>query len=169
MTTTHEALTKEELHLHAGIGDDDKALIENLRHYRDVSQGEALRRTLTQAAGRLERLAATIGAVAQRGVIVEAADRIRELEAENDRLRQIVGLGEDQVTALERRIRELEAALRGLLTAHVELVNSGDCGNWDPEVEVEVIAARAALDTQTGRVDPAPLSDTAPTATVNRR
>jgi hypothetical protein len=37
--------------------------------------------------------------------------------------------------------------------------------------EPEFIAEpRAALDTQTGRVDPAPLSpDTAPTATVNRR
>lgn len=37
------------------------------------------------------------------------------------------------------------AALSGLLTRYVDLVNCGDCGNWDPEKEREVIEARAAL------------------------
>jgi hypothetical protein len=159
MTTTHEALTKEELHLHAGIGDDDKALIENLRHYRDVSQGEALRRTLTRAAGRIERLTATIGAAlasppeaAQPTTNHEALDlpvearfldRIRELEAEVERLKNIE---------------------RAWSKANLEIV--AKCS----AVEKENATLRAALDTQTGRVDPAPSSSgPAPTATVNRR
>jgi hypothetical protein len=36
-------------------------------------------------------------------------------------------------------------ALVDLLELYVSLVNSGDCGNWDPEKEPEVIAARAAI------------------------
>lgn len=40
---------------------------------------------------------------------------------------------------------ELAGALSGLLEKYVELVNCGDCGNWNPEDEAEVIAARAAL------------------------
>lgn len=40
---------------------------------------------------------------------------------------------------------EMLAALRGLLDHYVAAVNSGDCGNWDPETETQVIAARAAI------------------------
>jgi hypothetical protein len=40
---------------------------------------------------------------------------------------------------------ELIAALRGILKRYVDFVLSGDGGNWDPEEEAEVIAARAAL------------------------
>lgn len=36
-------------------------------------------------------------------------------------------------------------ALEGLLANHVQLVSSGDCGNWNVEEEAEVIAARALL------------------------
>jgi hypothetical protein len=36
----------------------------------------------------------------------------------------------------------LAAALRAMLEHYTSLVN---CGNWDPETEAEVIAARAAL------------------------
>lgn len=39
----------------------------------------------------------------------------------------------------------LVEALRGLLDRYTALVNCGDCGDWDPETEPEVIAARAAL------------------------
>lgn len=39
----------------------------------------------------------------------------------------------------------LYAALEGLLDHYVTLVNSGDAGNWDPEDEDHVKAARAAL------------------------
>ncbi|MGQ0595816.1 hypothetical protein [Aquabacterium sp.] len=39
----------------------------------------------------------------------------------------------------------LTQALRALLDRYTMLVNSGDAGNWDPEEEPEVIAARAVL------------------------
>lgn len=39
----------------------------------------------------------------------------------------------------------LRAALSGLVDHYVEMVNSGDCGFWDPETDDEIIAARAAL------------------------
>lgn len=40
---------------------------------------------------------------------------------------------------------ELLTALRAILKKYVDLANSGDAGNWDPELEEEVIAARAAI------------------------
>lgn len=40
---------------------------------------------------------------------------------------------------------QLTQALQGLLDKYTMLVNSGDTGNWDPEEEPEVIAARAAI------------------------
>lgn len=42
----------------------------------------------------------------------------------------------------------LRSALQGLLDRYLTMVNSGDCGNWEPEDEAEVIAARKALKTQ---------------------
>ena len=40
---------------------------------------------------------------------------------------------------------QLTNALQGLLDRYLELVNSGDAGNWNPEKEPQVIAARVAL------------------------
>ena len=40
---------------------------------------------------------------------------------------------------------ETSDALVHLLRRYVELVESGDCGFWNPEEEEEVIAARAAI------------------------
>ena len=40
---------------------------------------------------------------------------------------------------------ELVEVLKALLEDHVRLVNSGDCGFWDVELEPEVIAARAVI------------------------
>ncbi|MCG2586544.1 hypothetical protein [Massilia sp. TS11] len=40
---------------------------------------------------------------------------------------------------------EMRDALSNLLNRYVRLANSGDAGNWNPEEEPEVIAARAAL------------------------
>jgi hypothetical protein len=48
----------------------------------------------------------------------------------------------DQLRALNA---DLLAALRGITSRHVEMVNSGDCGHWNPEAEPHVIAARAAI------------------------
>jgi hypothetical protein len=36
-------------------------------------------------------------------------------------------------------------ALEGMVDKYTSLVNCGDCGFWDPELEPEVIAARKAL------------------------
>lgn len=55
----------------------------------------------------------------------------------------------DIVTPLREaatRIERLEAALKGMVDIYVSLVNCGDCGNWNPEKENEVIGARAALE-----------------------
>lgn len=40
---------------------------------------------------------------------------------------------------------DLYESLAALLASYTSLVNCGDCGNWDPETEPAVIAARAAL------------------------
>ncbi len=40
---------------------------------------------------------------------------------------------------------DLLEALEGLLKRYTQLVNCGDCGNWDPEKEDDVIASRAAI------------------------
>lgn len=39
----------------------------------------------------------------------------------------------------------LRQAAENFLNSYLALVNSGDCGNWDPETEAEVIALRQAL------------------------
>jgi hypothetical protein len=40
---------------------------------------------------------------------------------------------------------ELLEALNAMINHYTSLINSGDAGNWDPEEESEVIAARAAI------------------------
>jgi len=52
--------------------------------------------------------------------------------------------------AAVREAERLTAALRGLTEHYVAMVNSGDCGFWNPEEEPEVIAARAALQQEGG-------------------
>ena len=46
---------------------------------------------------------------------------------------------------LEREHAALREALTSTLSEYVALVNCGDCGNWNPETEGHVIAARAIL------------------------
>lgn len=48
----------------------------------------------------------------------------------------------DALLAQNKRLRD---ALDKLLKRHVALVECGDCGNWDVELEAEVIEARATL------------------------
>jgi len=45
---------------------------------------------------------------------------------------------------------DLKDALRDLLRHYVQLVNSGDAGNWDPETEIVVKDARKALSQASG-------------------
>ncbi len=46
------------------------------------------------------------------------------------------------MTDTEKRLAE---ALREVVNKYTGLVNSGDCGFWNPEEEQQVINARAAL------------------------
>lgn len=46
---------------------------------------------------------------------------------------------------------DLLASLRVLVGVYVALVNSGDCGNWNPETEPQVIEARAAITKAEGK------------------
>lgn len=48
-------------------------------------------------------------------------------------------------TARDAEVERLTQALDGMLCVYVSLVNSGDAGNWNPENEPEVKAARQAL------------------------
>lgn len=50
-----------------------------------------------------------------------------------------------ELDAARQRIAELEAALKGITERYCDLIRSGDCGNWDPESEHTVKAARKAL------------------------
>ena len=50
-----------------------------------------------------------------------------------------------QLRAALSQQQEMREALEGLLDRYTALVNCGDCGNWDPETEPPVIAARRAL------------------------
>jgi hypothetical protein len=54
---------------------------------------------------------------------------------------------ENAITALKTADERdmMATALRNLLNRYVGLVNCGDCGNWDPEAEEEVIFARSLL------------------------
>lgn len=47
---------------------------------------------------------------------------------------------------------DLLKALQVMTATYVELVNTGDAGRWDPEKDVEVIGARAAIAKATGEV-----------------
>lgn len=70
--------------------------------------------------------------------------RLREQEAKAwEENRRASDLAIDRLTAANTRLR---AALEGLLDRYVGLVESGDAGSWDAEQELEVRAARAALE-----------------------
>ena len=40
---------------------------------------------------------------------------------------------------------DIHEALEGMIDMYTALINSGDCGNWDPEEDKEVIAARKSI------------------------
>ncbi len=53
--------------------------------------------------------------------------------------------GEAKAAIEAAGVGELVEALVGLTDHYTQLVNCGDCGNWDPETEPQVIAARTAI------------------------
>lgn len=50
-----------------------------------------------------------------------------------------------EANRLQTQNRDLLAALKGLVALYCALVDSGDCGFWNPEDEPAVQAARAAI------------------------
>lgn len=48
--------------------------------------------------------------------------------------------------SLVEEVERLRTALTTFVDEYVEMVNSGDCGFWDPEKEDKVVAARKALE-----------------------
>lgn len=66
----------------------------------------------------------------------------------------------------------LREAAQALLDRYTSLVNCGDCGNWDPETEPDVIALRAELvkpDAPTVEDEPAPQMPEALRDSLQRR
>lgn len=71
-----------------------------------------------------------------------------------DEIRQLAEKGNDfrfaeavcnAIGPLMEVVEQQHRALQGVLLQYTMLVNSGDCGNWNPEDDQDVIAARAAL------------------------
>jgi hypothetical protein len=52
---------------------------------------------------------------------------------------------EAEIERLQEQIQVLREALNAFLDRHIALVNSGDCGCWNPEDDSEVQQARKAL------------------------
>ena len=57
-----------------------------------------------------------------------------------------LGVAIKRIAQKDAEINRLRTALSGLLYRYRSLVNSGDCGFWDPETERAVIEARFALE-----------------------
>lgn len=73
-------------------------------------------------------------------------DAIREqLERHADTLRDECHTQGMLAHLAQARVAALEEALGGLLEHYLRLANSGDCGNFDPETDPEVIAVRETL------------------------
>jgi len=91
--------------------------------------------------------------------VVYAADQIAALRKERDELRAEVNVAPRvlaeawaerdtalaRVAALEKDAESAVYALTTLLDRFTRLVNSGDCGRWNPEEEPVVIRARAVI------------------------
>ena len=65
-----------------------------------------------------------------------AIDRINDL---------LITMQDDTADLYRENITRLAAALVGITERYTSLVNSGDAGNWDPEADDVVIAARTAI------------------------
>ena len=90
-----------------------------------------------------ENIALRVAALKERAERAEAENA--DWVARYDGLHDVLSAAGRQLAAAQSTIAELRAALAGLLKRYVDLAGSGDCGNWDPETEDQVIAARAAL------------------------
>lgn len=91
--------------------------------------------------------------LAAEAVRPDVADMAKHHPQESERtegMRRMLALASaiDSASGLPSLLAErdaLRAALERAVKRYVDMANSGDCGNWDPEEEEFVIAARAAL------------------------
>lgn len=51
-----------------------------------------------------------------------------------------------EIQTLHDRIAELERTGTDMLYMYIGVIDSGDCGNWNPREDEEVVALRAAID-----------------------
>lgn len=80
------------------------------------------------------------------GEITESFRRaIEEDGAARERIQRYVYQLENRCGELRAERVDVACALSMLLERYLRLANSGDCGNWDPETEPEVILARKVL------------------------
>lgn len=91
--------------------------------------------------GKLEELTEALRAARDVGICPQGAAEIAELvwsQSPGPKL----ALANAELRGIAS---ELHEALSALLKHYVTLIQSGDCGFWDPEKEDQVRAARAAL------------------------
>jgi len=50
-----------------------------------------------------------------------------------------------KIDDIENQRNDLLEALEEITKMYCDMINSGDCGNWNPETDKEVIKARAAI------------------------
>lgn len=74
-------------------------------------------------------------------VFRNVSDEIYEVETDDPKSDEEI----EATMALLESSPALFEALKQFVSEYVALINSGDCGNWDPETEEKVIKARAAL------------------------
>lgn len=72
---------------------------------------------------------------------VEIVTQLRSYQQANNVRMEV----RDMAACAADEIERLRTALTGLLDRYCDLVNSGDCGFWNPEDEKSVKAARRAL------------------------
>ncbi len=109
---------------------------------------------MTEAIEVAKRLCNTFMSIDERVAIIEryASDCVAEVEQRlqvskdqheyyRSKTSECMGVN----IQLAARVAELEKALNELLDRYTGMVNSGDCGNWNPETEDCVIKARAAM------------------------
>lgn len=63
-----------------------------------------------------------------------------------ERVTSALGTSISIIECLKNTIKIKDEAHKQLLERYLELVNCGDCGNWNPEKEQEVIESRRVLD-----------------------
>lgn len=116
--------------------DELRALAERLKRGYAMSmyatQGDML---LDREGDRHAASAALLSLMEERGALIHDVERHIAIASEEA----------SRAALAEARLSRAVEALRMMTGHYVMLAGSGDCGNWDPEEESHVIAARRVL------------------------